>query len=514
MNSEVLIKFKADTEDVDKKTESLGSKLKDGFGSALKTGAASLAIVGAAAAATTKAFWNGANATAAYGDEIDKTSQKVGFSTDAYQKWDYAMNISGTSMQNCTIGLKTMTNKIDDAINGSSQATEMFERLGISLDDLKGKSREDIFGMVVEGLQNVEDGVTKAALANDFFGRSGQDLMPLFNATAESTKNLMEEAEKYGMVMSEDAVKSSADFKDALTKMENTMGGIKNRIMGSLMPSFTTLMDGFSDLAAGQEGATQRISEGITGVVEKISSTIPMISGIVKDLIPQLLPVISDILMAVSQAIVENLPILVDGIIQLLPGLIEGIVMLVTKIIEMLPDIVIMIADMLPTMIPMLVDAILQIIPALLEHLPDFIKAGGQLLLGLAKGIIMAVPNLLKQVANVGKSIVKGIKGIFGIHSPSKVMAKEIGQYLPKGMAVGIEANADSVTDAIGNIQKDINGTFGMGAQTTGAMNNNLSPIVNVYSSFETDPLGQMVRKIKTGSGGAKNDYSYGYGGV
>ena len=37
--------------------------------------------------------------------------------------------------------------------------------------------------------------------------------------------------------------------------------------------------------------------------------------------------------------------------------------------------------------------------------------------------------------------------------------------------------------------------------------------IVNVDASFETDPLGQVVRKIKTYSGGARNDYNYGMGG-
>ena len=161
---------------------------------------------------------NGATATAQYGDEIDKTSQKIGFGTEAYQKWDYAMQIAGTSMKDCSIGLKTMTNKIDDALNGSSNAIGMFEKLGISVDDLKGKTREDIFGMVVSGLQNTTDELTKAAIANDVFGRSGQELMPLFNETTENTQKLLEEAEKYGMVMSESAVKNSANFNDSLTK--------------------------------------------------------------------------------------------------------------------------------------------------------------------------------------------------------------------------------------------------------------------------------------------------------
>jgi len=62
------------------------------------------------------------------------------------------MNISGTSMADCTVGLKTLTNKFDDAVSGSSSAVDTFGRLGLSIDDLKGKSREDIFKETVKAL--------------------------------------------------------------------------------------------------------------------------------------------------------------------------------------------------------------------------------------------------------------------------------------------------------------------------------------------------------------------------
>ena len=287
-NSEVLIKFKGDTSDVEKKTSDLSSKL----GGLAKGLAAGVAAVGTATVATTKALVDGVKSTAQYGDEIDKTSQKIGFSASAYQKWDYAMQIAGTSMQNCSMGLKTMTNKIDDALNGSSNAIEMFDKLGISVDDLKGKTREDIFGMVVSGLQNTSDELTKAAIANDVFGRSGQELMPLFNQTTEGTQKLLEEAEKYGMVMSDEAVENSAAFNDSLTKMQKTMDGVKNKIFAELLPGFSTVMDGFSDLAAGQDGASKKIADGVNEIVDKINKILPKVVETIVGIIPKLLPVV------------------------------------------------------------------------------------------------------------------------------------------------------------------------------------------------------------------------------
>ena len=544
--AEVLIKFKADDTDVEKKTSNLSNKLS-GLAKGLAVG---VAAVGTAAAATTKALINGATETAKYGDEIDKTSQKIGFGTEAYQKWDYAMQIAGTSMKDCSIGLKTMTNKIDDALNGSSSAIAMFDKLGISVDDLKGKTREDIFGMVVSGLQNTTDELTKAAIANDVFGRSGQELMPLFNETTENTQKLLEEAEKYGMVMSENAVKNSADFNDSLTRMQKTITGVKNKLLGELLPGFSTLMDGISGLVAGQDDAGEKVAEGITNVVETISKVLPKIVEVVGNLIPKLIPVVGEILTSVSQALLDNLPTIISGILKLLPGLLKAVVMIIEGIIKALPDIILILAEMLPELLPTIIEAILEIIPMLIDNLPLFIKAGIQLIVGLAEGILKSIPkvleiipklissifNFFKQVpsmmkevggnlikglwngiANIGswvidrikglgKTILNAVKGIFGIHSPSTEFAI-IGKYNMLGLEKGME-------DMAPEIQKDIDGMFDLSPNMASSMNNTLSPIVNVYNdiNMKQDSLGQLVNDIKTFSGGSKQDYNYGAG--
>ena len=545
-DAEVLVKFKADDTDVEKKTSNLSNKLS-GLAKGLAVGAAA---VGTAAVATTKALINGATATAQYGDEIDKTSQKIGFGTEAYQKWDYAMQIAGTSMKDCSIGLKTMTNKIDDALNGSSNAIGMFEKLGISVDDLKGKTREDIFGMVVSGLQNTTDELTKAAIANDMFGRSGQELMPLFNETTENTQKLLEEAEKYGMVMSENAVKNSADFNDSLTRMQKTITGVKNKLLGELLPGFSTLMDGISGLVSGQDDAGEKVAEGITNVVETISKVLPKIVEVVGNLIPKLIPVVGEILTSVSQALLDNLPTIISGILKLLPGLLKAVVMIIEGIIKALPDIILILAEMLPELLPTIIEAILEIIPMLIDNLPLFIKAGIQLIIGLAEGILKSIPkvleiipklissifNFFKQVPSMmkevggnlikglwegiknigswvidrikglGKTILNAVKGIFGVHSPSTEFAI-IGKYNMLGLEKGME-------DMAPEIQKDIDGMFDLSPNMASSMNNTLSPIVNVYNdiNMKQDSLGQLVNDIKTFSGGSKQDYNYGAG--
>ena len=139
-------------EDTGKQADDAGKKFekfKSVMAAVGKATAAAVTAIAAAATAAGKALWDMANQTAEYGDEIEKNSQKVGLSFESYQKWDYAMKVCGTEMSSCTTGLKTLTNTFDDAINGSAGATEKFERLGLSMEDLQGLSREDLFSTVV-----------------------------------------------------------------------------------------------------------------------------------------------------------------------------------------------------------------------------------------------------------------------------------------------------------------------------------------------------------------------------
>ena len=153
-------KFGDEVKETGEQAESSGAKFKK-VGEVLKTVgvamAAATAAIGTAAVAAGKKLWDMASETAKAGDEIDKTSQKLGMSAEAYQEWDYVLGQAGVDITSMTTGLKTMTNQIDNAKNGSAKAQERFAKLGISLNDLNSMSREDIFSAVVSGMQGMAD---------------------------------------------------------------------------------------------------------------------------------------------------------------------------------------------------------------------------------------------------------------------------------------------------------------------------------------------------------------------
>ena len=387
---ELFAKLGLDTSEYDKglqgaekSASNFGANLKKGIGVAAGVSAAAITATTAATVAGTKAFVSGVSDVAKYGDNIEKTSQKLGIGVEKFQEWDYVMNIAGTSMNNMTIGMKTMTNQLDNAKNGSKDAIAKFQALGLSLDDIQNMSREEVFEAAIYGFQGMAESTERAALANDLFGRSGQELTPLFNMTQDETKQLIRTANDYGMVMSEDAVNASATFQDSLTTMQNTMTGMKNNMLSQFLPSFSTVMDGLSLVFSGDSGSgLDMVESGVNSMADTMSKVVP-----------QFIKVGGTILTALAGSITENLPTLLksgaEAISQIGSGIIKN----------------------LPSIIPAAFSVIETIGGALLDNADEILNAGVQILLTLTQGIASKsekiVPTIVSLIHTVVSTLTK-----------------------------------------------------------------------------------------------------------
>ncbi|MBQ5641707.1 MAG: hypothetical protein IIV05_07860, partial [Ruminococcus sp.] len=306
-------------------TSNLGSKLKTSISTGVKTAAVGMATVGTAAAAAGKKLYSSAQETADYGDTVDKMSQKLGLSKKSYQEWDYVLSQSGVDIKNMSGGMKTLTNQISAAKDGNDDAIERFNKLGISLTDLQNLSREEIFSKVITGMQSMSDSTDRAALANKLFGKSGAELTPLFNQTAESTEALKKKASELGFVMSDDAVKASAGFKDSLDTLQRSVSGAKNNIIGELLPSITQVMTGLTKLTAGTSGASKDIEEGTNSLVQKLASAIPSISTIFTSLVSALANSAPRIVQTIANGISDNAPKLIESLSKIVVSLVTEV---------------------------------------------------------------------------------------------------------------------------------------------------------------------------------------------
>lgn len=362
---------------------------------------------------------DGVSAAADYGDNIDKMSQKMGLSTDAYQEWDFVMQHCGTSIEALKPSMKTLA-------MAAEKGSDAFAQLGISEEQVASMSQEELFNATIAGLQNVTDETQRTALAAELLGRGATELGPLMNMTAEETEAMRQQIHDLGGVMSEDAVKAAAAYKDSLQNMQTAIGGLKNKLAGDLLPSVTQVMDGLTILFSGgdTEEAMAQIEEGIDALCEKL-----------EELIPRVLEIGSQILMKLAEAIIENLPTLIDtgmeildmviqGIIEALPQLLEAgmqiIMGLVNATIENLPKLVEValqmlvtlangIVEQLPTLIPAIIEVVLQVVQTLIDNLPMLIEGAIQLFLGIVTGLIQALPQIIAALPTLIDSIINAL---------------------------------------------------------------------------------------------------------
>ena len=420
------------------KFSKIGGALK-GVGVAMT---ASLAAVGTATVAAGKKLTNLANDTAAAGDTIDKSSQKLGLSAEAYQEWDYVLSQSGVDIESAGQGFKTLTNQIDAAKKGSKDAQERFAKLGISMDDINKLSREELFSKAITGMQGLADNTDRAALANQLFGRSGQELAPLFNSTAQSTEELKQKAHELGFVMSDEAVSASVKYTDSLDTLKRTFQGVKNNIVSQLLPGFTSITTGLSELLAGQDGAKEKLQQGTQEIIESLKKIAPRIVDVLLTVVGAAAEIAPTIITSLVQGISSNLgkiisaagnivktfilslvralPEIGKSVLLIFPSLLDGLKQVFFNIVKALPSLFKIIGESLPTLIPQIISTIVDMAVYLMKHIGDILQPIidnlPSILESVVNSLIDNLPILIDGVISLVLGIVKAIpKIILGI---------------------------------------------------------------------------------------------------
>lgn len=191
-----------------------------------------------------------AKSTANAGEELLRMSVKTGISVETLSEWRLAVSDSDTNMESLATGLRVLSGNMADAANGNQAAIDKFDAMGISVKNADGtlRSLDDITLDMADHFAGMEDGAAKLALAQDVLGRSGGDLIPLFNMGREGMKASREEAQRLGMTMSRETAVASDEFNDSLGKLKLSVGALATNLIQQLMPSITKLVEGITNI--------------------------------------------------------------------------------------------------------------------------------------------------------------------------------------------------------------------------------------------------------------------------
>ena len=374
----------------DKAGQEAGTKFGSGFGAKMKNGllmaGAGVAALGATAGV---AFGKAISDVSKYGDHVDKMSQKIGMSREGFQKWDYVLQRAGTSIDSMAPVMKTLSNA---AVSNS----KAFQELGISQEEVANMSQEELFGKTIEALSGMEEGAERTALASKLLGRGASELAPLINGGTEAIREQMEMAEKYGMVMSDDAVKASADFVDAQTTLSMTMTGFKNRVTAEFLPAVTSVTNGLAKMFAGDMSGLDDIKAGIGEFVSSIASHVP-----------EMISKGGELLAGFIQGVAEKLPDMALSAADAIRGFAEGLGQnseggseLIAKAYELMTALGGALLESAGIIIPALIEAIWAFITE-----TDWIALGTTVVSGIAEAFSANFPKAIAIVQGAVRTI-------------------------------------------------------------------------------------------------------------
>jgi hypothetical protein len=203
-------------------------------------------LAGLAAGITAGAVLAAGKAALEYAASLGELAETLGVTTKDLQEFSYAAGQVGVSQETLEAGLQKLTISMGKAQLGAREQVKAFNAIGISVDDLKGKDAGEVFRLIAEKLQTVEDRSKRAAVEVALFGKAGAKLDNLLSGAEGSLNDLSAAAEKLGIVLSDEQIQNADKTADKIEALETVL---KAKIAGVVADNASAIYNFASSIA-------------------------------------------------------------------------------------------------------------------------------------------------------------------------------------------------------------------------------------------------------------------------
>lgn len=234
-------------------------------------------------------------------------------------------------------------------------------------------------------------------------------------------------------------IESYADIVDAIHTVQTEMGITGTTALeasttvegsiSSMKAAYQNFVTGLGDQNADIGALTEELIQSAGNVAKNV---LPVIESVVKNIAETVREQGPDMITRFVAYATEKLPEVLKLGVQLIVSLVKGL------------------AQNLPELLRGTLALVDTIISAFLDSLPDIIEVGKDIVRGLWEGIKAMASWIGEKISGFVGGLVDGVKGVLGIHSPSRVFAG-IGQNMALGLGQGFEKQMQSVTAGIQN---------------------------------------------------------------
>ena len=404
------------------------------------------------------------------------------------------------------------------------------------------RDSNNVFNDVINALGNVSDMTTRTAISQDIFGKSAADLNPLIGAGADQLSQLAQQAEKTGAVMSNGTVSALDDFGDTLGQLKTSVTSMAGTLLQKLIPAIQpviekvrsidvtpvadflafiinnsgTIVAGLAAIGAGF--AAFQVAEMIQGAVTAFQAfktaqegatvaqwamNTAMSANPIGILVAAIAALVAGIIVlwntndGFKSAILSAWEVLKTGVgsavnaiavffTQTIPNALSFMVNWFASLPGKIGNAIASAISVLGTWAANLISTAKSTLPEVISTVIGFfaslpgkmLEIGANIITGLWSGMSSMISWIWDKITAFCDSIVSKMQSVLEIGSPSRVMADEVGQWIPAGIAAGISNNASVVTDAMGALDLKLGNLA-----VAGSVPNSYSNYYNAYST-------------------------------
>lgn len=215
------------------------------------------------------------------GDELDKTSQQIGISTDALQEWRFAAGLAGASGTEMSNSLAKLQKNAFDAATGGTEMADDFKKLGVSVLDSNGqiKDANTLLTDMADGFAALTNDTERSALAQNLMGRAGKKLIPLLKGGSKAIAEMKAEAQSLGGILGKDLIAATVKLTDDQLRSQQAWQGVKNDIAGKIIPIFIKFSNLMIGVAKAIRGPLNTAISVFGGIIEAIVTIVETLIG-------------------------------------------------------------------------------------------------------------------------------------------------------------------------------------------------------------------------------------------
>lgn len=211
-------------------------------------------------------------------DEMARRAEALGIVTNELIGLRHAAQMAGMEWTSFLDSLKTFRSHMGKAIAAVGEQKSAFAKLGLDPASMSKMGLVDAVGQFADALNRVPDAATRMALAQQVFEETGYRIIPLLNKGSEGIQQMVKDAERLGLTVSDVDLEQMRAAKESLDEMSAAWQGMKREATIASAPIAKTLMQittgamamtrlGVGQFFSGPEAASQ--ARGMENAAEK-----------------------------------------------------------------------------------------------------------------------------------------------------------------------------------------------------------------------------------------------------